>query len=97
MKRLITVIIVICTLVVGIAFSQLNSSSVRLDYYLGVLSAPLSTVVMVTLAIGCLLGITVSFIVLLSLRGENVRLRRKIALREQELKNLREIPIKGTH
>jgi lipopolysaccharide assembly protein A len=46
-----------------------------------------------SLGVGALLGVTASLVTTLELRRDNARLRRKARLAEQEVSNLRTLPL----
>jgi|TARA_B100000768_G_C11214263_1_gene347412 putative membrane protein len=97
MQRIITIAIFITVFAAGAAFSAVNNVPVEIQYYLGVITMPISIVVIASLVTGIILGALAIFISSLQLRYENRCLQKKVALREQELDSLRILPIKDTH
>ena len=94
MKRLLGFLLLLVVVVVGLAFAVLNAQTVQLHYYFGSTDAPLSLVLVLVLAVGAVLGVVASLGMVVGQRRELGRLQRKVKVTEQELKNLREIPIK---
>ncbi|PCJ32345.1 MAG: hypothetical protein COA90_03420 [Gammaproteobacteria bacterium] len=67
---------------------------VSLNYYLGSLDAPLSIVIIASIVIGIIVGASIIYASTLRLRYENNRLKKKVAIFEQEIDSLRILPIK---
>ncbi len=78
----------------GLVFSFYNAQNVRLDYVLGQMELPLSVALLGALAAGVLLGILACLGKILHLKQEILRLNRRNQLAEQEISNLRTLPIK---
>lgn len=96
--RVLFLLFFLIVVAIGVTFSILNADPVDLELYFVTLSAvPLSLILVVTLAIGAVLGLIASLSVVLRLKRENGRLRREVKMKEKEVMNLRNIPIKGTH
>lgn len=93
MRRIMTIILFIIVLVLGAGFSAINLTLVDVNYYLGVLSLPLSMVIMIAIVLGTLLGVLILSTRILQLRYENHRLRKKLTVSEQEIDSLRILPI----
>lgn len=97
MKRILLVILFFVLVLLATAFTVLNAQSVTLDLYLREFAVPVSVLVFLTLIIGALLGMLASAGVILRRRQEIRRLKRRLALSEEEVLNLRNIPIKDRH
>ena len=97
MLRIIRFIFLLLIVIVGLSFAVLNAETVSLNYYLGSWQAPLSLILVVALALGALFGVLACLSLLLGLKRELAKLRKAAKLSEQEVKNLRAIPLKGTH
>lgn len=95
--RYIIAIFWLVIIVLAIVFVALNSHTINLDYYAGERQVYLPLMLFVVLVVGAFLGICA--MLPLWLRAKNDRRKMKSRLRdaEQELKNLRNIPIKDTH
>lgn len=95
MLKLVKFVLAILFLVIGAAFAIINDRPVDLDLYFLVTSLPLSLILLLAMGLGVALGAVVSSFHFMRLRKENARLRRQTRLAEQEVKNLRSLPIKG--
>lgn len=94
MLRLVGYLIVFVLVVLGLSFAVLNAQPVTLNYYLGTYPVPLSLALVSSLALGALLGVFVSLAMLVGTKRRLAQLQRKVAVAEQEVTNLRAIPIK---
>ncbi len=97
MKRIIFLVVFLFVSVIGLSFALLNVEMVKLNYYFGTITAPLSIVVAVSLAVGALLGVLASMGMALGLKRETIRLRHNLKIAEKELENLRSLPLKDKH
>ena len=97
MKRALLIIFLLCIALFGSALTQLNVEVVKFNYYFGSIEILLPLLLMLALACGVLLGGLLTLGMTLSAGAEKRRLHRTLRLREQEIRNLREIPIKGRH
>ncbi len=93
MRRIMTIILFVIVLMLGAGFSAINLTPVDINYYLGVLSLPLSIVIIAAIILGTILGALALSISILRLRYENRRLRKKLISSEQEIDSLRILPI----
>ena len=93
MVTLIKFLLLIVFLVLGAAFAIINDKPVALDLYFYVASLPLSLVLLLAVGAGILLGALASAFYFMRIRKENANLRRQARLVEQEVKNLRSLPI----
>lgn len=96
MKRLFFLILALLLLVLGITFAVQNAAPVTLNYYLGSLTAPLSLIVVLAIALGALLGVVTSMLLVFGQRRKVARLQRKLQMCEQEVRNLRQLPMRDT-
>ena len=92
--RIIKFILVLFIVVIGAAFAVMNAAPVNLNYYLGVQEAPLALILVAALLLGAWLGVVASLGALVRLRHEVSDLRRKQRLAQEEIDNLRSLPIK---
>lgn len=97
MKRIIFLVIFLLISVIGLSFALMNAETVTLSYYFGTLDAPLSIIVVVSVALGALLGVSASMAMALGLKQEIARLRRSIKVTEKEVANLRSLPLRDKH
>lgn len=94
MGRIFRLIFLLVVLVLGLALHLKNDQTVTLNYYAGTLDLPLSLVIVGSLAVGAVFGIVASLGVILRLKRDKARLSRQVKAAEQEVANLRAIPIK---
>ena len=95
MKFFIYLLLFIVIAVFGLTFTLKNASPVALHYYPDlVITAPLSVVLLVTLMLGVLIGWLVTWSVTLRKKRELSRARKEIRKLDQEVQNLRNIPLK---
>ena len=95
MKRIIISLLILVIALLGVILAVLNADSVAVDFYFTRVQLPLALVLYIALALGALAGILLSVLMVLRARAESRRLRKRLSVCEQEIKNLREIPIKG--
>lgn len=95
MKRIFYTVVISATLLVGITFVFKNQQVVELRYYFGVeWSGPLSLALLTTLAIGVAVGYLASLRMVIRMQRQLVQARKEIRQIEQEVTNLRALPIK---
>jgi putative membrane protein len=92
--NLIKLLVILLVLILGAGFASLNDAQVTLNYYFGIIDAPLSLALLGALGIGLLLGFLASLALWIGARREIAGLRRHARLAQQEVKNLRSIPLK---
>lgn len=97
MKRALFIIFFLLLAIVSSVFTRLNLESVTLNYYFGKLELPLALLLMLVLVFGSLLGLLLTWSMYRKASSERKRLRRTLKLREQEIRNLRDIPIRDQH
>jgi putative membrane protein len=95
--RILGLVFFIIVVLLGISFAVLNAEPVKLNYYFGSSSLPLSLVTVIAFAVGVILGILVSLFLILRLKSQNARLRKTIRNTEKEVNNLRNLPIKDSN
>lgn len=91
---ILKLLILLLVAVIGAALTVVNPEPVRLDLYMVSFQSPLPLILVGALALGGLLGILASLGLILRIKRENLRLRRKAQLAEREISNLRILPIK---
>jgi putative membrane protein len=95
MKRIFYTILAILVLLIGIAFAILNRQSVELNYYFGLKwSGPLSMALLAAFAFGVVAGYIASLRTVVRMQRQLVQARKEIRQIEQEVINLRALPIK---
>lgn len=91
--RIISYLFLLIIIVFGVTFAALNSDTVTLNYYFGESTLPLSLLVVLVFSFGCLIGMLVSFWLILKSKLNNYRVSQRLALAEKEISNLRAIPL----
>jgi putative membrane protein len=94
MLRLLKWLIVAVVFCLGLVFAVMNYHVVEVDYGFARRELPLSMIMAIILAGGIVLGMLAALLATLPLRKENGRLRKQVRLAEQEVSNLRQIPMK---
>jgi putative membrane protein len=95
MKRILYLILFIVVLVVGLTFALQNSQSVAINYYFDIKwQGPLAVFLLLALAVGSVLGFLASLGYVIRVRHQVNRSRREIRKMEQEITNLRSLPIR---
>jgi putative membrane protein len=91
--RIISYFFLLVIVLFGMTFATLNSESVTINYYLGQSTLPLSLLLVLVFALGCLIGMFVGFWLLIKSKLSNYRLRQRLNMADKEIENLRAIPL----
>lgn len=91
--RIISYTILLVIVLFGMTFATLNSESVTINYYLGQSTLPLSLLLVIVFAFGCLVGMVVGIWLLIKAKLLNYRLKQRLNMAEKEIDNLRAIPL----
>lgn len=95
MKRIFYTIVIVVTLLIGITFVFQNRQAIELYYYFGIRwTGPLSLALLAALAIGVAVGYLASLRMVIRMQRQLVQARKEIRQIEQEVTNLRALPIK---
>lgn len=95
MKWLFYMVLALIVLVFGVGFVTKNAQLVSLKYYFGLdWEASLAVMLLTSLTIGVILGLAASIGMVLRMHHRLAQARREIRETEQEVKNLRSLPIK---
>jgi lipopolysaccharide assembly protein A len=94
MRKIISLIVTLVVATVGVSFALLNDQSVHVDLYLRDVELPLSVLMVATLLAGGVLGVLVSLFALLRRHRECARIERRLRESENELRELRRLPLK---
>ncbi len=95
MKRVFYTVVAIVILLIGIAFAYQNRQLVELNYYFGLKwNGPLSLALLSAFAIGVVAGYIASLRMVVRMQRQLVQARKEIRQIEQEVINLRSLPIK---
>ncbi|MFZ5592819.1 MAG: LapA family protein [Pseudomonadota bacterium] len=97
MARIINLITFLVVLTIGLAFAVLNAEPVEIDYYFGSWRLSLSLVIVFSLLIGVLAGVVASLGFVFRLKREISALRKLGKLADEELANLRALPVRDKH
>ncbi len=89
MKRIIFLLFFLVVLVVGLSFAVINLEPVKVNYYLGSVEMPLALLIVLSIAVGGLLGVLATMGKIVGAKGEAVRLRRTLHDAQKQLENLR--------
>jgi len=92
--RIFSYLVLLIILLIGVTFACLNAAPVTLRYYIGESNFPLSLLLAFTLIVGVILGLVVAGITYIKLKTQNIRLNQRVKFAEQEVANLRSIPLK---
>lgn len=91
--RIVSYFFVLIIVLFGMMFATLNSESVTIDYYFAQSTMPLSLLLVIVLALGCLIGMMAGIWMLIKAKLLNYRLNQRLHLAEKEIDNLRAIPL----
>lgn len=94
MRRAFHIVLLLLTALLAVAFAMLNSAGTTVDLFVFEYTLPLSIVLIATLFIGVLIGMLVAAILSMRRHAEARALKRRLALAEEELQQLRKMPIK---
>ncbi len=89
MKRIVLLLFFLVVLAVGLSFAVINIEPVRVNYYLGSVEMPLALLIVLSIAVGGVLGVLATLGKIVGARGEAVRLRRSLNGVQKELEALR--------
>jgi putative membrane protein len=92
--RLLGYLVLVILIVLGLSFAVLNAEPVSLNYYFGARQAPLSLVVVLSLAAGALIGLLMSMGTILRLKQQKAHLRRQLQRAEKAADQLSVLPAK---
>ena len=91
--RIISYFAMLLVVFLGLTFAVLNAEVVTFNYYLNTIKIHLSLLLILTFALGCILGMLSSLWVFLKIKITNHRLRQRLNLAEKQLINLRKVPL----
>ncbi len=89
MKRIIFLLFFLVVLAIGLAFAVVNLEPVKVNYYLGSVEMPLALLIVLSLAVGGVLGVLATMGKIMGAKGEALRLRRTLHDAQKQLENLR--------
>ena len=95
MKRVFYVLAILGTFIFGITFALKNKQDIELSYYFGLhWTGPVTLALLGTLALGVVIGFLAGLRTVLRMQRSLVKARKEIRQIEQEVINLRALPIK---
>jgi uncharacterized membrane protein YciS (DUF1049 family) len=97
MRGLLQLLLVIIILVIASAFAALNEQVINLNYFIGLVETRLTFVIIFSFALGALFCFLIMMTFFIKVRLEKRRLQRALRLKDQELINLRELPVKDNY
>lgn len=95
MMRMVSYFFLLVIVIFGMTFATLNSELVTINYYFHQSTLPLSLLLVIVFAFGCLVGMVVGIWLLIKAKMINYRLRQRLNTAEKEISNLRTIPLQG--
>ncbi len=94
MLKLIYAVLALALFVATLSFAALNSDPVSIDYYVGRIEVPLALLIVAALGVGALLGSLVGLGRVVRVKRDMARLRRETRATEEEVRNLRALPLR---
>ena len=95
MKRTFYVLLAVVVLIAGITFALHNRQIVEINYYFGMRwGGPLSLALLATFALGVVTGYLAGLRMVVRMQRQLVQARKEVRQVEQEVTNLRALPIK---
>ena len=94
MVKLLYLLIAAVIGVAGFFFFLRNDQTVHLDFFFGAVDANLPLVLLLTLALGVVLGFLASLPLVLRMRRRNSGLQKRNDLATREIANLRSLPLR---
>ncbi len=91
--RIISYFFILIIVLFGMTFATLNSESVTINYYFNQSTLPLSLLLVLVFAFGCLIGMMVGFWLLVKSKILNFRLRQRLSAVEKELESVKAAPL----
>lgn len=82
---------------VGVMFASLNPYSVKINYLFSSLTMPLSVLVVLVLGIGICIGLFICVVMYVRLKREIFMLKSRVKIAQQEVDNLRALPLHDVH
>lgn len=95
--RVISYLFILILILFGVSFASLNAAPVVFNYYFGVGKVPLSLLLAYSLIVGIFIGMLLGLSWYYRQKNTNRRLTQRLKLAEQEVSNLRAIPLKDQH
>jgi putative membrane protein len=90
--RIISYLFLLLIVLFGITFAALNAESVTINYYIDQATLPLSLLLVIVFALGCLIGVLTSLWLLIKMKLTQFRLKSRLKSAEKEILSLRNNP-----
>lgn len=95
--RIIMLFLLLVVFLIGVLFTSVNTNAVAIDYYLGVREMPLAVALLIALIVGVVLGLLTGVTVSLKYRNQLRVSNRQVKKLNQELENLRALPVRDSN
>lgn len=82
--RVLSYLFLFIIIIFGVSFAILNADSVTINYYFDQMTLPISLLVVIIFAAGCLVGIFVSLTWIIKLKLSNYHLKRNMQALEKK-------------
>lgn len=92
--RIFMIFFYLVLILLGVGFAALNAGPAVVNLYVKTLTLPVSVIIVLSFGLGLILGFFMSLLRRLRLKMEATKLKNHLKLCEQEIKNLRDIPLK---
>lgn len=93
--RLVMIILYLFLIIIGVTFAVLNAEAVTVNLYFTVIKMPVSLLITLTWGIGLLMGFLFGLYKYWCLKLTVSQLKSQLKVAQQEIKNLRGIPLKN--
>lgn len=97
LRFIVYALILVVVILAAASFASLNPGDIRLDLAFGVVETRVSLAFAVTLALGWLIGLATLAGYALKLLNDRRKLRKSVRLAEEEVNNLRRLPMRDDH
>ena len=91
--RIVVTLFYLLLIIVSVSFAALNAGAVVVNFYFSTVSMPISVLMTVMLGIGTIFGSFLFVVRYWRIKSEYRKLKNQLKLTEQEIKNLRTLPV----
>ena len=95
--RVLVWLFYVLLILLGASFAALNAGTVQVNLYVTTLSIPIAVLMTGMFGMGLLLGFFLSLLRYWRLKVELIKIKNQLKVSAREIKNLRDIPLKGQH
>lgn len=96
LRMISTILLFLVVVLVGWQFARINTAEVSVNYFLDTITSPLSAVIVVAFALGVVVTLLVSMVVMVPLQMRVASLRGALTSMERELSSLRRRAVRGS-